>query len=49
MRTIVSAAMALGLLAGSAGATLAQTDPSPDDAKSFYDQLDREGRGGQGN
>jgi len=48
MRTIASTLLALSVLAGIAGKAYAD-DPSPNDTKQFYGQLDREGRGGQGN
>jgi hypothetical protein len=46
MRTIIAATLALGTLTGIAGSALA--DPSANNTRTFYDTLDREGRGGQG-
>lgn len=50
MKAIVSATLALAMLGSVAGTALAQTSDeiSPNDTKRFYDQMDREGRGGQG-
>jgi hypothetical protein len=50
MKTIASMLLALSVLAGLSGRGVAQgpDDPSPNDTKNFYQQLDREGRGGQG-
>jgi hypothetical protein len=50
MKTLTSTLLALSVLAGVSGRVIAQgpTDPSPNDTKNFYEQLDREGRGGQG-
>jgi hypothetical protein len=43
-------ALAMSVLGGVAGRALAETADyiSPNDTKNFYDQMDREGRGGQG-
>jgi hypothetical protein len=50
MRAIVSSLLALAILGGIAGRVIAQTSDeiSPNDSKRFYEQMDREGRGGQG-
>ena len=51
MRKIAAAMLALSVLAGIAGKVYAQTaeEVSPNDTKHFYEQLDREGRGGNSN
>jgi hypothetical protein len=47
MRTFASTLLALSFLTGVAGQVYAQTeDPNPNDTKQFYEQLDRENRGG---
>jgi|GEM_PF-3006090 len=50
MRTL-AAALLLTLAGALAGPALAQTadEIDPNDSKSFYDQMDREGRGGSSN
>ena len=49
-KKITSLLLALSVLAGITGRVYAQTanEVSPNDTKQFYDQLDRENRGGQG-
>jgi hypothetical protein len=43
-------ALAMSLLGGVAGSVLAETSDeiSPNDTRNFYDQMDRENRGGGG-
>jgi len=49
MRRFASGLLSLAMLAGIAGSVSAQTeDPDPNDTKQFYEELDRESRGGQG-
>jgi hypothetical protein len=50
MRMLTSTLLALSVLAGVSGRVLAQTanEIDPNDSKEFYQQLDRENRGGQG-
>jgi hypothetical protein len=47
---LMTVALAVSMLGGIAGSVLAQTanDTNPNNTKQFYDQMDREGRGGQG-
>ena len=47
---IITLALAMSLLGGVAGRVLAETadEINPNDTRNFYDQMDREGRGGQG-
>lgn len=48
MKRFVPAILALSVMAGIAGKVYAQTaeEISPNDTKHYYEQLDREGRGG---
>lgn len=50
MKTIASTLLALSVLTGVTGRVYAQTadEVSPNDTKQYYEQLDRENRGGQG-
>ena len=50
MKTIASALLGLSVLTGIIGQVYAQTadEVNPNNTKQFYDQLDREKRGGQG-
>jgi hypothetical protein len=49
MRAITSTLLALSVLTGIVGQVYAQTnEPDPNASKQFYEQLDRETRGGQG-
>ena len=47
---LITIALAMSMLGGVAGRVLAETadEINPNDTRSFYDQMDREGRGGQG-
>jgi hypothetical protein len=48
--TLVTLFVAISMLGGVAGQAFAQTadEISPNDTKQFYNQMDRESRGGQG-